>query len=79
MGCFPLCGPPVWREGFERFGGLGRVRQAGEQIGQAGLCIDASPVAVADQGATMGVSVKPSPVEISATCGAVAINYGYHE
>lgn len=41
-------------QGSEGFGGLGRVREAGEQIGQVGLGVDASAVAVADEGIKMG-------------------------
>ena len=40
----------------EGFGGLGRVRQAGEQIRQVGLGVDAGAVAVADEGIKEGGS-----------------------
>ena len=49
-GCFSVRGPTLWREIPEGFGGLGRVRQAGEQISQVGLGVDPGAVAVADQG-----------------------------
>ena len=42
--------------GSERFGGLGRVRQAGKQIREVGLGVDPGAVAVADEGIKQGGS-----------------------
>ena len=42
---------------MEGFGGLGRVRQTGEQVGEVGLGVDPGTVAVADESVEGGGAV----------------------
>ncbi len=45
------------RQGSEGFGGLGGEREAGEQVGEVGLRVDPSAVAVAAEGVKRGGAV----------------------